>query len=107
MSEEEELKQKKMEELQKQYLQQQANAEKQNQQEQEIDLLARTVLTPEAKARLANIKMVNPEKYLKVIQQLMMFLRSGKLREKISDEQLKKLLEMLSEKKPEFTIKRK
>jgi programmed cell death protein 5 len=66
----------------------------------------RLVLTPEAKARLGNVKLVNYELYLKAAQTIIYLQKAGQIRGRITEEQLKQLLEKLSAKR-EITIKRK
>ncbi len=110
MSEENELdqlRQQRMEELKARMAQQQ-NAEQQAvEAEQQLDGLLRQVLEPEAKARLSNIRLVNRELYYKTAQTIAYIAKSGKLHQKISEAELKKLLERLSPPKKEIRIKRK
>ena len=99
---EEEARQKKLEELKEEY------AEKQKEENVELQLnqLARSLLTEEAKVRLSNVKLVNRELYMKALQSLIYLNRSGKVTGKISEGQLKQVLESLRNKR-EITIKRK
>ncbi|MDO8627840.1 MAG: DNA-binding protein, partial [Candidatus Diapherotrites archaeon] len=93
----------------KQQLAQQQNQEQAHQdQELQIDAILRQVLSPEAKSRLSNIKLVNKELYAQVLQSILYIAKSGRLAEKISDQQLKTLLEKISGAgRKEITIKRK
>lgn len=79
--------------------------EKQREIEAQIDELMRFALTPEAKTRLGNVKLVNQELYLKTAQAIIYLQRAGQISGKISEEQLKQLLEKFS-KKREIKIKR-
>ena len=97
-----EVKQRKMEEVKKQYEQQQAE----HQIEQKLESMMRTVLTEKAKARLANVKMVNKEIYFKAVQTVLYLYKAGQINGKLKDEELKALLKKLAEKK-EINIRRK
>jgi programmed cell death protein 5 len=103
----EELKEKKKQALQQKLLEQQAQQQKEAQAEQELDGLLRSVLTPEAKTRLANIRLVNKRLYLSAAQSLLVLAKSGRLPGKITDEQLKALLSKAMENKKEMQIRRK
>ncbi|MCX6802411.1 MAG: hypothetical protein NT067_04860 [Candidatus Diapherotrites archaeon] len=105
-SEAEQLKSLKMEELQQQFAQQQAEAEKKALAEQKIELLLRKLLSPEAKSRLKNVRLVNQELYWNAVQQVLILFRSGKIKGQVSESQVKTLLEVLSRKR-EIKIKRK
>jgi programmed cell death protein 5 len=56
------------------------------------DALLRQILTPEARQRLTNIKMVKPQFAEQIEMQLIQLASAGKLRERVTDEQLKSLL---------------
>ena len=105
MSSLEELRERKRQELQRQ-AEGQENEEARAM-EAQLDSLLRSVLTPEAKSRLSNIKLVNKELYLKVAQSLLYLAKSGQLQGKIDDGQLKALLEKVKGTKREISIKRK
>jgi programmed cell death protein 5 len=105
-SEAEQLKSLKMEELQQQFAQQQAESEKKVLAEQKIETLLRKLLSPEAKSRLKNVRLVNQELYWNAVQQVLIQFRSGKIRGRVSEPQVKALLEVLSRKR-EIKIKRK
>jgi programmed cell death protein 5 len=105
-SEAEQLKSLKMEELQQQFAQQQAESEKKVLAEQKIESLLRKLLSPEAKSRLKNVRLVNQELYWNAVQQVLIHFRSGKIKGQVSESQVKSLLEVLSRKR-EIKIKRK
>ncbi len=93
----EELKRKKLEEYKKR-LQEQLEAQQEEQARQaQIDEILNTILTPDAKSRLANIRLANPKKADKVISVLVYLYQSGRLAKKINDEELKKILIKISE----------
>ena len=101
------LRKQRLEELKQKMGQQQSAEGQANEAEMQLDAVLRQVLSPEAKARLSNVQLVNRELYLKAAQTIVYIARSGKLQQKISDEELKRLLEKLQPKKKEINIKRK
>jgi DNA-binding TFAR19-related protein (PDSD5 family) len=100
----EEIKQKKINELRERYQQQLREQEKQIELENQIDRALKLILSEEAKSRLYNVRLVNRELYLKTAQSLIYLYKTGKINGKISEAELKSLLEKLSEKK-EINIK--
>ncbi|MBN1160055.1 MAG: hypothetical protein JXA43_02330 [Candidatus Diapherotrites archaeon] len=98
-----ELRQRKLAEIQQQAMQQEQQVAAI---ESQINILLSRLLSPEAKARLTNIKLVNPEKYAQVVQLLAYLAQSGQLKDKVSDEELKALLQKMSGEKRETKIKR-
>lgn len=106
MNEEEGLKQKKLEELRKQYLERTEAEEKQLQAEQELQAIVRKLLDDGARTRLNNVKLVNRELYLRATQAIIYLYQAGQLKERIDEEQLKQLLGKLAGKK-DIRIKRK
>lgn len=64
------------------------------------------VLTPEARSRLANIKIAKPEYAVQIENLLIQLAQSGQLKQEISDAQLKQILGKILEKKKEFRIRR-
>jgi len=111
MDELDELKKKKLQELQQKQqeaLQRQAQEEAQLQQQIEhLEGVVRQFFTKEALQRYGNLKAAHPEKAIQVLVGLGQLVQSGKITQKITDEQLKELLKRLEPKKKEFTIKRK
>ena len=97
MDDYEELRRKKLEEYKKK-LQEQLQAQQEEQARQaQIDEILSAILTPDAKARLANIRLANPRAADKVISMLVYLYQSGRLAKKINDEELKKVLIKISE----------
>jgi len=81
---------------------------KQMEMEQKIDSILNNVLTTQARERLNNVKLVNNNVYMNAVQSLIMAFNSGNIREQISDEELKDLLQKISAgTKKDFKITRK
>lgn len=106
MSDLDELRRKRMQELQEQA----ANAENQEQAHQEIEMQKKQVLmqilTPEARSRLANIRLTKPEFVNQVELQLIQLAQMGRIQSKIDDDQLKELLKKISAPKRKISISR-
>jgi len=105
-----ELRRRKMEQMQRQALDQQAmeeEAARQQQIDSQIRAALMEILEPEARERLNTIKLTRPEFAKAVEQQLVMLAQSGRVRQRITDEQLKALLAQLTPSKKEFRITRK
>ena len=121
MSDLDEIRQKRMAELQAQQAaaqqqqaqQQQVAAQQMQQQEAQAQFEAQKkqilgqILTPEARNRLANLKLTKPELVNQIELQLIQSAQSGSLRGKVTDEQLKVLLRQIAGQKREIKITRK
>ena len=104
------LRRRRMEQLQRQAMEQQAaeeEMERQRQLESQIRVMLMEILEPEARERLNTIKLTRPDFAKAVEQQLVMLAQSGRIRQRITDEQLKALLSQLTPSKREFRITRK
>jgi len=110
MDELEEIKRRKLQQLQAQAAQQQDAQQMAQQAElqkalRQIDMIVKRLLTQEAQDRLANLRLVKPE----LVQKLKMYLAqlyvSGQVKQ-IDDAQLKDILTRLQQTKRESTIKR-
>ena len=66
----------------------------------------RIILTPEARQRLANIRMVKPEFAAQLENQLLQLAQSGRISLPLTDEQLKQILENLTSRRRDITIRR-
>ena len=84
--------------------------QKQAQAEQQLEAqkqaLLRQILSPEARQRLTNLKMVKPEFTEQLELQLIQLAQAGKLPIPVSDAQLKQILIQLQSRKRETKIRR-
>ncbi|HME53060.1 MAG TPA: DNA-binding protein [Candidatus Lokiarchaeia archaeon] len=107
-----EIRRRKMEEMQKQAVNQQREKEAQDKYQEQKDLIMRKILSSEARQRLANLKMVRPELVDTIESQLIQLVQSGQVSRlgvklPMSDENFKKLLTNLMDKqKKDFKIKK-
>lgn len=105
-SELEALRHRKMQELQVR-AQQEAMAQEQTKQlEAQRAMLMRQILTPEARERLANLRMTRPDLVEHVENQLVMLVQSGRVTDKIDDYTLRQLLRRIMPAKREIKIER-
>ncbi|TFG30995.1 DNA-binding protein [Candidatus Thorarchaeota archaeon] len=98
------IRQKKMASLQQQALREQAEEQAAAEVQAQKEAVLRQILTPEARARLTNIKMVKPQFAEQIEMQLIQLAGSGRLREQVTDEQLKALLKQLQDKERERKV---
>ena len=68
--------------------------------------ILRVILTDDARERLGRIKVARPEMTENLENQLIMLAQSGRLKNKINDEQLRELLSKILPKKRDITIRR-
>jgi programmed cell death protein 5 len=66
----------------------------------------RSLLSPQARLRLTNVRMVKPELASMVENYLIGMASQGKLNTQISDEQLKQILQSIQQPKHDFKINR-
>ena len=102
----EELRRRKLSALQRQVTDEQRTAKAEQQMEQQKQAMLRSILTPEARQRLANLKMVKPEFTDQLELQLIQLAQQAKIPVPLADEQLKKILAQLQARKRETTITR-
>ena len=118
MSELDEIRQKRMAELQAQQAaaqnqaQQQAMAQAQQQEAQaqfeaQKKQILGQIMTPEARQRLANLKLTKPELVNSIELQLIQSAQAGSLRGKVTDDQLTVLLRQIAGQKRALKITRK
>ncbi len=102
----EELKKKKLRELQQRLQEEKLQEEHGRQIELQKKTILMEVLTPEARSRLGNIKTAKPEFAAQVEALFIQLAQSGQLKQKITDAQLKQMLAKISGKKKEIRIRR-
>jgi len=102
----EELRRRKLSALQRQMAEEQRRAQREQQVELQKQALLRNILTPEARQRLANLKMVKPEFTDQLELQLIQLAQQGKLSIPLADDQLKQILIQLQSRKRETRIRR-
>ena len=119
MSELDEIRKRRMAELQQQaamnadpqqmaqqQLAQQQAAQQQAEMEAQLKQAMKQILTPEARGRLDNLRLTKPELVMNIEIQLLQSAQAGSLRGKVTDEQLKVLLRNLMGQKREIHITR-
>jgi programmed cell death protein 5 len=106
------IRKKKLRNLQQQQQQQQMFSQEdfedaqQKEFEDQKKLILRAILTDDARERLGRIKAARPEMAENLENQLIMLAQSGRLKNKINDEQLRELLSKILPKKRDITIRR-
>lgn len=109
MSEDEELeqlRQRRLLGLQKQLAQEQQEVEVQRRVEAQKQSMLRRILTPEARQRLTNLKMVRQQFASQIELQLIQIAQQGRINLPITDEQLKEMLRRLQPSKRDIKIRR-
>jgi programmed cell death protein 5 len=104
-----ELRKRRMEQLQRQAAEQQMfdqEMEQRRRQESQIQQILMQILEPEARERLNNIRLTRPEFAKAIEQQLVMLAQSGRLKQRITDAQLKELLKQVVPSKKDWNIRR-
>ena len=101
-----ELRKRRMAQMQQQAGDQQEELERQQKQKSQIQMLLMQVLEPDARERLNTIKLTKPEFAASVEQQLVALAQSGRLKNKITDAQLKELLKQLAPARRDYSITR-
>ena len=104
----EEIKKRKLMELMRQQNLTQQEEEERQREEEEVarQNLLRMILEPEARERLARLKLVRPELATTVENQLIILAQSGRLNRMITDEELKSILRSLTSQRREIRIER-
>jgi len=105
----ENLRKKKLQEMQEQAAyqdQMEQQEEQQKQLEEQKKAILRKILTNEARERLGRIRIARPEMVESIENQLIAIAQSGKLKNKINDEELRMLLSKVIPKKRDIKIKR-
>jgi programmed cell death protein 5 len=102
----EEIRRRKLLELQRRVGEEQGNVQAQQQLEMQKQALLRSILTPEARQRLANLRMVRPEFTSQLELQLIQLAQQGKIPIPLTDKQLKQILIQIQPRKRETKIRR-
>ena len=105
-SELEALRQKRMAEIQQNSQQQAAAQEQMKQMEAQKQAILRQIMMPDARDRLANVKIANPELANAVEMQLIQLAQTGRLRDMVTDAMLRNILRQVAPQKREITIER-
>ncbi|MGD9963599.1 MAG: DNA-binding protein [Thermoplasmata archaeon] len=100
------LRQRKLQELQVRAQQEAAAQEQAKQLDAQRAMVMRQILTPEARERLANLRMTRPDLVEHVENQLVMLVQSGRVTDKIDDYTLRQLLRRIMPAKREINIER-
>ncbi|MCD6261009.1 MAG: DNA-binding protein [Thaumarchaeota archaeon] len=98
----ERIRQRKMEELQRRIAEEEERARR----ELERQAAMRVILTPEARQRLANLRLVKPELVAQLEEQLIQLANTGRIKMPITDETLKQILLRLSSSRRRIRIRR-
>jgi programmed cell death protein 5 len=101
------LRRKKMQELQQQQSQVSMAQEQEQQMEAQRQAIMRQVLTPEARDRLATVKMAYPDVARMVEDQLIRLASAGQIPKPIDEPTLKQILRRVAPQKREINIERK
>ena len=102
----ENLRKKKLQEIQQQAAINEEQEAQQKQIEDQKKAILRQILTANARERLGRVKVARPEIAKSIEDQLIMVASSGQLKNKINDEQLRMLLSKVIPKKRDIKIKR-
>jgi len=104
------IRKKKLRELQQQqqpaFSQDEYEETQQKEFEEQKKMVLRSILMDDARERLGRIKAARPELAENLENQLIMLAQSGRLKNKINDEQLRDLLSKILPKKRDITIRR-
>ena len=100
------IKQRRMAELQQQAQSQASQQEQAQRMEAQKQGVLRQILTPEARDRLANIRLANPQMAESVEMQLIQLAQSGRLRGVIDETMLRNILAQIAPQRREITIER-
>jgi len=98
------IRQRKLASLKQQALREQAEDQAAAEAQAQKEAVLRQILTPEARQRLTNIKMVKPQFAEQIEMQLIQLASTGRLKGQVTDEQLKALLQQLQGKERERKI---
>ncbi len=100
------LRQKRMAKLQQSQQRQAQQQEQAKQIEAQRQSILRQIMDPEARDRLANVKLANPQLAANVENQVIRLYQSGRLQGSITDAMLKEILQSMVPQKREIHIER-
>jgi programmed cell death protein 5 len=100
------IRQRRYSELQRSAMEEQRQAEARREFEAQKQAALKLILTPEARQRLTNIRMVKPEFADQIEVQLIQLAQSGRIKVPITDDQLKEALAKLQSQRKEIRIRR-
>jgi programmed cell death protein 5 len=101
-----ELRRRKLAEMQQQAQSDQAQAAQRADANAQKEVILRAVLEPEARERLARVKMARPDVAESLENQIIMLYQQGRIRARIDDATLRDLLARVTPKSRESTIER-
>lgn len=103
----EELKKKKMQDMQGGDVEGQMDAQKEQEEQmrEQLKQIASQILTKEARSRLGNIRAAKPDLASQIELQLVQLYRMGQINGKLSDDELKKLLKSIKDSDDDRDIK--
>jgi programmed cell death protein 5 len=102
----EEIRRKKLLQLQQKSAEEERKGEMQRQLEMQKQALLRSMLTSEARQRLTNLKMVKPEFTSQLELQLIQLAQQGKIAVPLTDKRLKQILVQIQSRRREIRITR-
>ncbi len=102
----EEIRRRRLLELQQRLAQEEQQTETRKQLEVQKQAILRRILTPEARQRLTNLKMVKPEFASQLELQLIQIAQQDRIKTPIDDDQLKEILQRLQKDRREIKIRR-
>jgi programmed cell death protein 5 len=101
-----EIRRRRYSDLQRAAMDEQRQSESRRQFEAQKQAALKQIMTPEARQRLTNIRMVKPEFADQIEMQLIQLAQSGRIKVPISDDQLKEALAKLQSSRKEIRIRR-
>lgn len=98
------IRERKLAALREQALEEQVREQQISEAQAQKEAILRQILTPEARSRLTNIRMVKPQLAEQIELQLIQLASAGRLKARVTDEQLKGLLQQMQEKERDTKI---